>query len=119
LDKLVWYQCGTWPQINLEDIRADRESARQLLRSGVNPNDSKKAERIESQAKVEAVIAERASQEKRQDIEGNRQPQKKYSLRALSPVLLYSPELSAETLKKKIPQMVKIPSTSWFNSLSG
>lgn len=63
LDKLVWYQCGTWPQINLEDIRADRESARQLLRSGVNPNDSKKAERIESQAKVEAVIAERASQE--------------------------------------------------------
>lgn len=63
LDKLVWYQCGTWPQINLEDIRADRERARQLLRSGVNPNDSKKAERIESQAKVEAVIAERAIQE--------------------------------------------------------
>lgn len=63
MDKLVWYQCGTWPQINLEDIRADRERARQLLRSGVNPNDSKKAERIESQAKVEAVIAERAIQE--------------------------------------------------------
>jgi integrase len=63
LDKLVWYQCGTWPQINLEDIRADRESARQLLRSGVNPNDSKKAERIESQAKVEAVIAEKAKQD--------------------------------------------------------
>ena len=63
VDKLVWYQCGTWPQVNLEDVRADRDQARQLVRSGINPNDHKKAERIESQARVEAVIAERASQE--------------------------------------------------------
>jgi integrase len=58
VDKLVWYQCGTWPHVNLEDIRADRDSARQLVRSGANPNDHKKALRIESQAKLEAVIAD-------------------------------------------------------------
>lgn len=62
-DKLVWYQCGTWPQVSLETARENRDKARQLVRSGINPNAHKQAERIEAQAKVDAVIAEKAREE--------------------------------------------------------
>lgn len=62
-DKLVWYQCGTWPQVSLEAARENRDKARQLVRSGINPNAHKQAERIEAQARVEAVIAEKAREE--------------------------------------------------------
>jgi hypothetical protein len=61
--KIVWHQCGSWPQISLEAARESRDKARQLIRSGINPNDHKQAERIERQAKVEAVIAEKAKEE--------------------------------------------------------
>ncbi|MCZ8286376.1 MAG: tyrosine-type recombinase/integrase, partial [Bacteroidia bacterium] len=63
INKLVWYQCGTWPHISLETIRENRDKARQLVRSRTNPNDHKKAEHIEGQARLEAVIAEKARQE--------------------------------------------------------
>ena len=44
--KLTWYQCGTWPTLSMEAIRASRDQARELVKQGVNPNDHKKAQRI-------------------------------------------------------------------------
>lgn len=58
--KVTSHFCGTWPTVSLEDIRTERGKARDLVRSGVNPNDHGKAERIEAQAKVEATIADAA-----------------------------------------------------------
>lgn len=58
LGKVAWHQCGTWPTVTLEAIREQRDRARTKLKAGVNPNDAKKAERIEEQAHVAAVIAE-------------------------------------------------------------
>jgi len=60
--KITWYPCGTWPNASMEQIRRQREEARELVRSGVNPNDHKKAERIENQAAVEATIARVAAE---------------------------------------------------------
>jgi integrase len=55
--KLTWHQCGTWPGLGLDAIRGQRDAARLLLKTGVNPNDQKKADRIEAQASVEKVLA--------------------------------------------------------------
>nr|MCU0943248.1 integrase arm-type DNA-binding domain-containing protein [Hydrogenophaga sp.] len=60
--KVAWYPCGTWPNVSMEQIRRLRDEARDLVRSGVNPNDQKKAERIENQAAVEATIAQAAAE---------------------------------------------------------
>lgn len=60
--KVAWYYCGTWPALSMEQIRRQRDEARDLVRSGVNPNDQKKAERIENQAAVEATIAQAAAE---------------------------------------------------------
>lgn len=60
--KVAWHQCGTWPANPLESIRRSRDKARDLVKAGIDPRDQKKAERIESQAKIEAVIAESAKQ---------------------------------------------------------
>lgn len=56
--KVNWYQCGTWPAASLDAIRQARDKARDLTKAGINPVDRKKADRIEAQAKVKAVIAE-------------------------------------------------------------
>jgi len=58
--KVAWFQCGTWPSVALAEIRARRDGARSMVSTGVNPNDQKKVDRLESQAKVKAVIAEAA-----------------------------------------------------------
>lgn len=55
--KVVWHQCGTWPTVTLEKIRTNRDHARILVKTGVNPVDHKKADRIEKQAQVLATIA--------------------------------------------------------------
>ena len=60
--KVAWHYCGTWPAMSMEQIRRQRDEARDLVRSGVNPNDHKKAERIENQAAVEATIAQAAAE---------------------------------------------------------
>ena len=59
--KVAWHYCGTWPALSMEQIRRQRDEARDLVRSGVNPNDQKKAERIENQAAVEATLAQAAA----------------------------------------------------------
>lgn len=56
--KVTWHQCGTWPTLTMEAIRANRDKARELVKAGINPNDHKKAQRIEKQAEVEATIAQ-------------------------------------------------------------
>ncbi|PAU88774.1 integrase [Pseudomonas sp. WN033] len=56
--KTRWYQLGTYPGVGVAEIRAERDRARQLVAEGVNPVDSKKADKIEAQAAVSAVIAE-------------------------------------------------------------
>jgi hypothetical protein len=56
--KVSWHQCGTWPTVSMESIRASRETARSLVKAGINPNDYKKAGRIEKQAEVLATIAQ-------------------------------------------------------------
>ena len=55
----------------METIRTARDDARNLVKIGVNPNDHKKATKIELQAKVEATIAqaENAKDEDRDFIE--------------------------------------------------
>jgi len=56
--KVAWYACGTWPkEPSMKAIRDARDAARKLVASGINPNDQKKAQRIERQAEVEATIA--------------------------------------------------------------
>lgn len=54
--KLKWFYCGAWPDTSLDAIRRERDQARELVKTGVNPNDQRKAGRIEAQAKVKAVI---------------------------------------------------------------
>lgn len=56
--KVAWYQCGTWPAASMAEIREERDKARQLVKKGINPNDNKKAGRVESRAHVEATLAD-------------------------------------------------------------
>lgn len=51
--KVAWHQCGTWPTVNMEAIRRQRDTARDKRKAGINPNDHRKADRITAQAKVE------------------------------------------------------------------
>lgn len=64
-DKICWFQAGTWPSSTMEEIRARRDEARSLVKTGTNPNDRKQADRIEAQQKIEATIA--AAQESRDE----------------------------------------------------
>lgn len=56
--KVAWYQCGTYPDIRVADIRAERDKARQKVADGINPCDEKKAVKIQAQAAIEATIVE-------------------------------------------------------------
>lgn len=55
--KKSWYYAGVWPATDMAVIRQNRDKARDLVSQGVNPNDEKKAARIDAQAAVEATIA--------------------------------------------------------------
>lgn len=57
------YYCGSWPGISLDQIRGDRDQAREWIRSGINPNDQKRATRIDAQRQVEAALAEEAKRQ--------------------------------------------------------
>jgi integrase len=54
--KKTWYYCGTWPATDLAAIHARRDQARSLVKAGTNPNDDKKATRVENQSKVQAIL---------------------------------------------------------------
>jgi len=55
--KACWYQCGTWPVVDLAQIRRERDSARQRVAQGVNPALAKKVDKIEKKTAMEATIA--------------------------------------------------------------
>lgn len=59
--KKNWFQCGTWPTVDLADIRSNRDGARDRVKEGINPNTDKAAAKIEAQAEREAVIAQKAA----------------------------------------------------------
>ena len=56
--KKTWHYCGAWPTATLDEIRTNRDNARKAVRDGINPNDQRKAVRIENRLQVERVIAE-------------------------------------------------------------
>jgi len=58
--KKAWHYCGAWPSVSLEAIRAERDRARALIKTGANPTDAKRAARIDAQAEIKAKIAEAA-----------------------------------------------------------
>lgn len=66
-EKASWHPCGTWPDIDIKTIRAERDRARAMLADGVNPTEAKQAERIEQQEAVAATLA-RAEQKRRESL---------------------------------------------------
>ncbi|TAN29986.1 MAG: site-specific integrase [Castellaniella sp.] len=60
-NKVAWFQCGTWPTVDLAEIRSNRDAARDKVKAGVNPSTDKAAAKIEAQAEREAVIAQKAA----------------------------------------------------------
>ena len=58
-----WRSCGTFPNKSLAEIRKERDHAKKQVEAGIDPRAGKKAERIEAQAKVEAII--KADEQKR------------------------------------------------------
>lgn len=64
--KITWFQCGTWPRLDLAEIRRNRDDAREKVKRGVNPTTDKIATKIEAQAAREAVIAEAEANRKAQ-----------------------------------------------------
>ena len=55
--RVAWHYCGTWPIVSLEAIRLARDTARDSLRRGADPNEKRQADRIEEREKVRATIA--------------------------------------------------------------
>ena len=41
--RLCWYQCGTWPGVDLAEIRRNRDAARLQVAQGINPAQAKEA----------------------------------------------------------------------------
>lgn len=54
--KKAWHYCGTWPTTSLEQIRDTRDQARLALKTGLNPNAAREAERIEARALVQQTL---------------------------------------------------------------
>lgn len=51
------HRLGSWPKKSLADIRAERDKLRVTVSNGIDPNDAKKAARIEKQQAIQATIA--------------------------------------------------------------
>ena len=61
--KVTWHYCGTYPTTDMAEIREERDKARNLVKSGIDPRANKVAARIEAQAEVDATI--KANEQKR------------------------------------------------------
>jgi len=55
--KVAWFQCGTWPTVDLAQIRANRDEAKVNLKAGLNPITAKAAAQVEAAAEQEAIVA--------------------------------------------------------------
>lgn len=54
--KVAWFYCGAYPANDMTEIREERNKARDLVKSGIDPRASKKASKIEAQLAIEQVI---------------------------------------------------------------
>ncbi len=61
--KLAWHYCGAYPTSDMAVIRDERDKARDLVKSGIDPRANKVAVKIEAQAAIVEVI--RADEQKR------------------------------------------------------
>lgn len=55
------YNCGTWPGEKLSAIRQNRRDAEAVLRSGKNPNDEKRAERLRKTVEQKSELTQLAA----------------------------------------------------------
>lgn len=55
--KKVWYYCGIYPSSDLSHIRQERDWAREMLKSGVDPRLKKETNKIEAREAHEAIVA--------------------------------------------------------------
>ena len=65
--KLRWFQCGTFPEHDLADIRSRRDFAKEQISNGIDPTLKKQAVKIENRLQVEAVIKQE-EERKRQNL---------------------------------------------------
>ena len=63
--KSAWHYCGTYPTSDMSAIRAERDKAKSVVKSGVDPRAHKKAEKIDAHAAVMATIL--ADEQKRSE----------------------------------------------------
>ena len=61
--KKVWHYCGAYPSSTLTEIRENRDSARNSIKSGVDPRVKKEADKIIAQNEVDNTIAEAKQKE--------------------------------------------------------
>ncbi|PTR17236.1 uncharacterized protein DUF4102 [Nitrosospira sp. Nsp2] len=61
--KVAWHYCGTYPAVDIAVVREERDKARDLVKSGVDPRSHKVAVKIEAQAAVLEII--RVDEQKR------------------------------------------------------
>ncbi|MHB1676817.1 MAG: tyrosine-type recombinase/integrase [Sulfuriferula sp.] len=54
--KVKWHYCGAYPTVDLADIRAERDKAREAVGKGIDPRVQKVAAKIEAREAVEAVV---------------------------------------------------------------
>lgn len=54
--KVAWHYCGAYPTNDMTTIRAERNNARELIKSGVDPRANKKVVKIEAQAAIDEAI---------------------------------------------------------------
>lgn len=52
------FSCGTWPNKPLTEIRKERNEARDLVATGINPNEHKRAGKVRQKAELAAQLAE-------------------------------------------------------------
>lgn len=68
--KKVWYYCGTFPTTDIASVRAIRDDAKIQVANGIDPRTKKKADKIDAQAAVEAIL-ENAAQKKAENLTVN------------------------------------------------
>ena len=62
---MAWNYCGTYPTVDIAVVRKERDKARDLVKSGVDPRTHKVAGKIEAQAAILEII--RVDEQKRTD----------------------------------------------------
>ncbi|WP_193086766.1 site-specific integrase [Advenella sp. FME57] len=63
--RISWFQCGTWPTVELAEVRERRDLAKRQVHDGINPNEKKQADRIEAKNQTQAILAEERAERER------------------------------------------------------